>query len=61
MTKLKFAESVLRQKKDELQLISETMLDAKVVVGRLTLQIPKATPNNNPFLENYGGGKLEKT
>lgn len=49
--KLGLAKEVRRQKIDEAQMISEAVLDAEVRIGSLTAEIPKATPNNNPFHE----------
>lgn len=49
--KVGLAKEVHDQKLLEAQEIAEAVLDAEVKVGELTAEIPKATPNNNPFHE----------
>ena len=46
--KVKLAEEVLSQKKDEAKLLSFAVLDAEVRLGELFKEIPKDTANNNP-------------
>lgn len=50
--KVGLAQVVREQKLREAQDISEAVLDAEVRIGELMAQVPKATPNNNPFHEN---------
>ena len=50
--KVGLAKSVREQKLKEAQAISEAVLDAEVRIGELMRNVPKATPNNNPFHEN---------
>lgn len=50
--KVGLAQEVRQQKLREAQDISEAVLDAEVRIGQLMAQVPKATPNNNPFHEN---------
>lgn len=47
--KVGLAREVREQKLQEAQEIAEVVTDAEVRIGELIKQIPKATPNNNPF------------
>ena len=49
--KLGLGKEVRQQKLDEGQMIAEALLDAEVRIGELTREMPKATPNNNPYHE----------
>ncbi len=59
--KVGLAKSVREQKLQEAQAISEAVLDAEVRIGELMRDVPKATPNNNPFHEKPSGGSLVKS
>lgn len=59
--KLKLAEEVRKQKLQEAQDIADLVADAETKIGEFTLTIPKATPNNNPFLEITNSDNLERT
>ena len=59
--KVGLAQQVREQKLQEAQAISEAVLDAEVRIGQLMKELPKATPNNNPFHENDSGVDLVKT
>lgn len=48
LTKVSLAEEVLKQKKEEMQALTEAYLDASVKVGELLLEIPKGTRSNYP-------------
>ena len=50
--KVGLAKEVLEQKKTEAQEIAELVTLAEVRIGAMLKEIPKATPNNNPFHEN---------
>lgn len=50
--KVGLAKEVLEQKKTEAQEIAELVTLAEVKIGAMLKEIPKATPNNNPFHEN---------
>lgn len=58
--KVGLAKEVHEQKLMEAQEIAEAVLDAEAKIGELTAQIPKATPNNNPFHEIDSGVELVK-
>jgi N6-adenosine-specific RNA methylase IME4 len=58
--KLGLGKEVRQQKLDEGQMIAEALLDAEVRLGELMRDMPKATPNNNPFHENRSDAKLVK-
>lgn len=58
--KVGLAKEVHDQKLLEAQEIAEAVLDAEVKVGELTSEIPKATPNNNPFHEIRNTAELVK-
>ena len=58
--KLGLGKEVRQQKLDEGQMIAEALLDAEVRIGELTREIPKATPNNNPYHEIDSGVELVK-
>ena len=58
--KVGLAQAVRTQKLKEAQAISEAVLDAEVRLGQLMQEVPKATPNNNPFHENDSGVDLVK-
>ena len=58
--KVGLAQEVREQKLQEAQEIAEVVTDAEVRIGELLKQIPKATPNNNPFHENSPREKLVK-
>ena len=47
--KLKLAKEVERQKAKELQMLTEALIDAQIMIGRLTPKIPKSSgrPNNS--------------
>jgi len=47
--KLKLANDVKVQKMIEAQYIADVVMDAEVRIGELLRDVPKATPNNNPF------------
>ena len=49
--KLQLAQEVKEQKLREGQEIAEVVTDAECKIGELIREIPKATPNNNPFHE----------
>ena len=49
--KLQLAQEVKEQKLREGQAIAEVVTDAECKIGELIREIPKATPNNNPFHE----------
>ena len=61
IVKLGLAQDVLEQKLREAQEIGEAVLDAKVRIGELMAQVPKATPNNNPFHENNSSDNFVKS
>lgn len=50
--KVGLAKEVLEQKKAEAQEIAELVTLSEVKIGAMLKEIPKATPNNNPFHEN---------
>ena len=58
--KVGLAKEVLEQKKAEAQEIAELVTLSEVQIGRMLKEIPKATPNNNPFHENVQRDKLVK-
>ena len=58
--KLGLGKEVRQQKLDEGQMIAEALLDAEVRIGELTREMPKATPNNNPYHEIDSGVELVK-
>lgn len=58
--KVGLAQEVHEQKLREAQEIAEAVLDAEVQIGKLTAEMPKATPNNNPFHEIRNGAELVK-
>ena len=49
--KVGLAKEVLEQKKTEAQEIAELVTLSEVKIGAMLREIPKATPNNNPFHE----------
>ena len=60
INKLGLGKEVRQQKLDEGQMIAEALLDAEVRIGELTREMPKATPNNNPYHEIDSGVELVK-
>ena len=58
--KVGLAKEVREQKLAEAQDIADAVLDAEVRIGELVAQVPKATPNNNPYHENRTNAKLVK-
>lgn len=59
--KLGMAKEIYEQKQEELRMVNELVLDAKVRMGELTMQIPKGTINNNPFHQSNHEETLVKT
>lgn len=51
INKVGLATEVYQQKLDEAQEIAEVVTDAECRMGELLKEVPKATPNNNPFHE----------
>ena len=49
INKVGLAYEVRKQKLSEAQDIADAVLDAEVRIGELMKDVPKATPNNNPF------------
>lgn len=58
--KVGLAKEVLAQKKAEAQEIAELVTLSEVKIGAMLKEIPKATPNNNPFHENRTRADLVK-
>ena len=58
--KVGLASEVLEQKRAEAQEIAELVTLSEMRMGEMLREIPKATPNNNPFHENQGELKLVK-
>lgn len=58
--KVGLASEVLEQKRAEAQEIAELVTLSEMRMGEMLSEIPKATPNNNPFHENQDGLKLVK-
>lgn len=58
--KVGLAKEVLAQKKAEAQDIAELVTMAEVKIGAMLREIPKATPNNNPFHEIRNSAELAK-
>lgn len=58
--KVGLAKEVLEQKKSEAQEIAELVTLAEVKIGTMLKEIPKATPNNNPYHEIRTESKLAK-
>ena len=52
--KVNLAEEVHQQKLAEAQELGEVVIDAEIRLGQLLREVPKSTPNNNPFHENVG-------
>lgn len=52
ISKVGLAKEVRTQKLHEAQDIADAVLDAEVRIGELMQDVPKATPNNNPYHEN---------
>lgn len=59
--KVGLAKEVLEQKRIEAQEIAELVTLSEVRIGEMLKEIPKATPNNNPFHENFPEEKNVKT
>lgn len=53
--KLGMAKEIYEQKQEELRMVQELVLDAKVRMGELTMEIPKASNDRG---NQYTGGKL---
>lgn len=58
--KVGLAKEVLEQKKAEAQEIAELVTLSEVKIGGMLKEIPKATPNNNPFHEIRDESKFVK-
>jgi len=58
--KVGLASDVLEQKRAEAQEIAELVTLSEMRMGEMLREIPKATPNNNPFHENRTDAKLVK-
>lgn len=58
--KVGLASEVLEQKRAEAQEIAELVTLSEMRMGEMLSEIPKATPNNNPFHENHTGVNLVK-
>lgn len=58
--KVGLASEVLEQKRAEAQEIAELVTLSEMRMGEMLKEIPKATPNNNPFHENHTGVNLVK-
>ena len=59
--KVGFASEVLEQKRAEAQEIAELVTLSEVRMGEMLREIPKATPNNNPFHEKQHDLPFVKT